>query len=327
MTILIIDDSKPIRRALKAILEEAGYPDVLVAGSALEGLDLLQEQIRMHQQATTDLILMDIIMPGIDGLEAVRNLKSDSALANIPIIIVSAFDDESKIEQAFATGAIDFISKPVRKLELKARVRSVLKMKEEMDKRIAREKELAQLNKSLERANQKLQAISNTDGLTGIANRRLFDQAFEKEWRRCMRERQPLSLVMGDIDFFKAYNDHYGHLEGDQCLRRIALVLSRCIKRPADMVARYGGEEFIALLPNTDCAGAEEVAQTMRLKVIAAHMEHADSSIESFVTISLGTATAVPASGQDSSLLIEYADRALYLAKSEGRNQVRSINT
>lgn len=326
MSILIIDDSKPIRRALKAILEEAGYHDVLTASSAIEGLEMLQAQIDLKKRAATDLILMDIIMPEMDGLEAVRTIKSDSALTNIPIIIVSAFDDDSKIEHAFDAGAIDFISKPVRKMELKARVRSVLKLKEEMDKRIAREQEMVQLNKKLEKANQKLQAISNTDGLTGIANRRQFDQLFEKEWRRCLRNQQAISLIMGDIDFFKAYNDNYGHLEGDHCLRKVAQALSRCIKRPADLVARYGGEEFVTLLPDTDTGGAAEVADSMRRKVLALCIEHADSPIAEHVSISLGTATVTPSPGLASSVLIDYADRALYLAKSEGRNQVRSIS-
>ncbi len=325
MTILIIDDSKTIRRALKALLEEAGYDDVLLGGSAEEGMELLKAQVTIHHRSLTDLILMDIIMPGLDGLQAVRALKDDPELTDIPIIVVSALDDEKKIEQAFEAGAIDFINKPVRKLELLARVRSVLRLKEEMDQRKIRETELAELNKSLENANQKLREISNTDGLTGIPNRRLFDEAYLTEWRRCRREKQPLSVVMGDIDFFKAYNDRYGHLEGDQCLRTVAQALLESTRRPGDMIARYGGEEFVALLPNTESTGAVEVAEKMRLKVLTAQIEHGASSICPYVTISLGAATICPEVGQDPSILLDYADRALYTAKSEGRNQVISI--
>lgn len=167
-----------------------------------------------------------------------------------------------------------------------------------------------------------LRDLSYQDGLTGIANRRRFDEKLEQEWRRAARERQPLTLVMADIDFFKNYNDLYGHPAGDDCLRKIAKVFQQATERPGDLAARYGGEEFAAILPNTSLLGAEKVAEQIRAHVEALELPHANSSVSPWVTISLGIATRVPTNGDPNSILLEGADRALYKAKQLGRNRV-----
>lgn len=173
----------------------------------------------------------------------------------------------------------------------------------------------------LQEANQKLEQLANLDGLTQIANRRCFDQRIEAEWLRLGREQQPLSLIMLDIDAFKAYNDFYGHLAGDDCLTFIARAISQSVKRPADLVARFGGEEFVILLPNTDEAGAIQLAAHIQSLVAKLAIPHQQSGISEFITVSLGIATLIPQPGQSFNSLIGLADNALYQAKETGRNR------
>jgi diguanylate cyclase (GGDEF)-like protein len=173
----------------------------------------------------------------------------------------------------------------------------------------------------LEQANLKLAALSTTDGLTGIANRRRFDDALANEWRRAARLRQPLALAMVDIDWFKDYNDHYGHPAGDECLRQVAALLGQCVARPGDLVARYGGEEFVFVAPMTDGASAYRIAQKFCDALQALALPHATSSFNC-VTVSVGVAAIVPQDDSASDTLVAVADRALYRAKGSGRNQV-----
>jgi diguanylate cyclase (GGDEF)-like protein len=171
---------------------------------------------------------------------------------------------------------------------------------------------------------QRLQQIANVDALTGIANRRLFDDALAREWRRATRNRNPASLVLADIDYFKAYNDMYGHQAGDDCLRLVAQSAAKAVRRPADLVARIGGEEFAVLLPETSTEGAHHVAELIRRAINALNIAHDNSPVARHITVSLGTATLVPGRGSNSSALFEAADRALYVAKRRGRNRVAS---
>jgi diguanylate cyclase (GGDEF)-like protein len=187
--------------------------------------------------------------------------------------------------------------------------------------KIIEEKEL------LEDLNEKLVRLSIIDGLTGIPNRRNFDDYFPQEWKRAIREKSSISLIMCDIDHFKIYNDTYGHIEGDECLRRVAAVLAEALKRPADMVARYGGEEFVVILPNTDLKGAMAIAEVLRSVVEAENIEHINSKVSNRVTISLGVASVVPGESLDSEALLECADQALYMAKESGRNRVSYLNS
>jgi diguanylate cyclase (GGDEF)-like protein len=198
---------------------------------------------------------------------------------------------------------------------------------EELRKRyVELEAMVKERTKQLEAANRKLRRLSTIDTLTGIANRRSFNEAFEKEWRRCIRSGKPLSLIMADIDFFKDYNDHYGHLEGDTCLKKVAGALKRVLKRSGDFLARYGGEEFVALLPDTDSQGASLVAEAMFYNVKALDMPHTYSSVSERVTVSFGLATIVPLIDVKSSTLIKAADDALYEAKKQGRNRIEMQN-
>lgn len=324
-SILIVDDSEDHLLLLDRLLKDAGYGEIILANSAVEALQMLKGC--NSASAETDLILMDIMMPEVDGIEACYMIKEVECLRDIPIVMVTALTEVEKLHSAFSAGAVDFITKPVKKVELLARVSSILRLKHEIDRRKAHEKELEELTGKLEGANKMLERISVTDALTGIANRRYFDEFMELEWLRAVRDQTPLSLIIGDIDFFKAFNDTYGHQAGDDCLKMVAVALKDALKRPADIVARYGGEEFAAVLPDTDLDGAIIVAEAMRLGVEDLGIPHNKpvylTKISNKVTISLGVASVIPNEDFSPERLISMADKALYKAKEEGRNRVR----
>lgn len=315
MQILIIDDSETSQLLLTTILGNAGYSNIVSAYSYEEAHQIL-DNCRSREECT-DLVLMDINMPGVDGIQATRLLKADSSTEDIPIIVVTGVEDEMRLQAAFSAGANDYIQKPVSRVELQARVRSALKLREEMQMRQARERELEDLNAELLR-------ISSLDGLTGVGNRRWFDQRFEEEWKRARREQAPLSLLLIDIDDFKRFNDSRGHLEGDNCLRKVAEILQRSVRRPADFVARYGGEEFVVVLPDTDASGARDMAGMISERLKGECIEHPDSPTSEHVTVSIGVATATPDGSAEGETLIQAADGALYQAKANGRNRIES---
>lgn len=321
--ILLIDDSRLALSATRQVLQQAGYPKALTANMVDQAFALLGvEADGFGPEGEIDLVLMDIVMPEMDGIEACRRIKDAPHLKDLPVIMVTARDDMESLERAFAAGAMDFISKPIREVELLARVRSALTLKREMDRRKANEHELAHLNRRLAEANRELRRLSGQDPLTGLANRRTYDDALDRQWRRCGREGTPLSVVMVDIDFFKSYNDLYGHQQGDQCLERVAQTLAGGTRRPHDMVARYGGEEFVVLLPATPQVGALQTAEALRRLVEGLGLVHEGSSVGPVVTVSLGVATQIPGAGDEAADLVEAADRALYEAKAKGRNRV-----
>ncbi|NMC50264.1 MAG: diguanylate cyclase [Desulfovibrio sp.] len=315
MKILVVDDSRSQVMLLSEILRAAGHEDIMTAHDAAEAFALLEERTVQGGDPGVDLILMDIVMPRMDGIEATKRLKADERFRDIPVIMVTVRDEAASLERALEAGAIDYISKPVNRLELCARVRSVLRLKEETDRRKARERELEALT-------EKLEQLSNQDGLTSVGNRRRFDEVYEKEWMRSRRDGLPLSLLMIDIDCFKAYNDTYGHLKGDSCLKVVAEAISKSLKRPGDFVARYGGEEFVVVLPATDVKGALAIAGEVRGNVRDLHMEHATSTAADVVTVSIGIASMVPRADIDPRELLSASDGALYLAKTNGRNRV-----
>ncbi len=318
MAIMIIDDYKPSQEVLAELLSLAGFRDIFICNSYQQAREQLD--VCTAENKKVDLIIMDIMMPTTDGIEATRHIKLDPIYQDVPIIIVSAVDNEFILEQAFEAGATDYINKPINKVELLARVRAALRLFSETEQRKKRELEL-------ERLTAELQKISHHDGLTGVPNRRWLDATLEKEWKRALREKTPLSVMITDIDFFKKYNDSLGHLQGDSCLRSVAEIICRSIRRPADFMARYGGEEFMVVLPNTTSKGAQSVAVLIQYNLERSDIEHPDSEVSSRVTVSTGIATAIPSTDSNMQELVAMADQMLYQAKNKGRNRIEIVSS
>lgn len=312
MKILLIDDSKDIHNLIRVYLKE--YPDleIISAFSACEGIPLITEDI--------DLIILDVVMPGMDGITACRDIKNNVMFEDIPIIIITQNQGGEVFEQAFSVGASDFIQKPFKKYELRARVLSLLQLSAERKRRQARELELQEMNIELQQKNEELKKLSMVDGLTGVANRRYLAEFFDKQWKLAIRNETVLSVIMFDLDKFKLYNDLYGHQCGDDVLKVVTKIANNTLKRPQDLLARYGGEEFIIILPETTKDGAYYLAEEIRRNIEAAGILHEDSPASKVVTVSLGVAESrLPNDTQKD--LIERADQALYKAKNKGRNQ------
>jgi diguanylate cyclase (GGDEF)-like protein len=323
VSILIVDDSQTTNDCLRTFLQRRGYPDVRTVTSGGEALRVLGEGTAAASPGDVEVVLLDVGLPDLDGIEVCRRIKAAPQLKDIPVLVITGAAEEVILERAFAAGACDFLPKPIRLPELSARLRSALNLKRELDTCKAREHELVQVTRQLEQLNRELERLSILDELTGIANRRFFNVVLAQEWARAARAVLPLSLILIDIDFFKNYNDHYGHPEGDVCLRRVAGALSSLAKRPGDCVARYGGEEFVVVLAHTGVQGAAVVAEGLRKKVENLRLEHACSAVADWVTISLGVASIVPERGGSPDLLVAAADQAVYEAKRAGRNRVQ----
>ncbi|MGA7981187.1 MAG: diguanylate cyclase [Chromatiaceae bacterium] len=323
MHILIVDDAPEIRGLIKTFLEKGGFPNVSAAASAEEafgylGLDGSDSLVG----APVDLILMDVYLPGISGIDACRQIKATESLTDVPVVMVTVSTDMACLQASFEAGAIDYITKPISQIELLARLRSIRTLKQEMDRRRERECELLKVKAELEEANSELRQLSALDALTGIFNRRRFDEVLAQEWARALRNGRPLSIALTDIDYFKAYNDAYGHQSGDACLVAVAGAMKRAAKREMDLIARYGGEEFAAVLPELPSDGAVQVASSFNLAVADLCILHKASKVSHFVTVSVGVATAVPSRSTTSAELLAQADIALYHAKAAGRNGV-----
>jgi diguanylate cyclase (GGDEF)-like protein len=291
--ILIVDDSPLNIELLAELLSEEN--EVIFATSGAEALSLAEIQ-------SPDLILLDVVMPDMDGYQVCEALKGNPLTKAIPVIFVSGMNQEADEKRGLEVGAIDYIFKPIRAAVVRARVRNHLE---------------------LSRYRVLLEHLSTTDGLTGIANRRCFDETLLRECRRAQRQATELALVICDVDHFKDYNDSQGHLAGDDCLKRVAAALRDGVRRPADLVARFGGEEFAVLLPDTSLLGAVQVAERLRGAVVDCAIPHGRSTTAPVVTISLGVSCAGPAPDSlQMDVLTGEADRCLYLAKRRGRNCV-----
>ncbi len=321
MAILVIDDRREARLLIQVFLESGGFQDVLTAPSAEMAFEILGISPESEGGGTpVELILMDIVMDGISGVEACRQIKSHPAVADVPVVIMTAYTNPAYIDAAFEAGAIEFLVKPIKKMELLARVRSIMHFNEELNKLREREKKLTGITDELKNANIKLERLSKSDGLTGIPNRRYFDYMLKKLVASAIRLSVPISLLMLDIDCFKAYNDNYGHMAGDDALRTLAGVLHTTIKRESDFIARYGGEEFAIVLFGTQLEAAAVLAETIRKRVEALDIRHQFSDISDRITVSIGIAACTPEPRITPDILINCADRALYEAKNTGKN-------
>lgn len=316
MKILIVEDSISLITHLADTLLGAGYIDVSSADSLTEALRFLSDAAATESPA--DLVLLDLDIKDTDGIAAALTIKSHREFEDIPIIAITGNEDASILDKAFAAGVSDYIVKPVGPTELRARVRSALQLRREMIKRMQRERELEKLARKLER-------MSNQDGLTGLANRRCFDDTLVREWVRNGREDNPVALLMIDIDHFKKYNDSLGHVDGDACLCSVAKAIQSVIHRPGDLLARYGGEEFAIILPNTDYDGAKTVAAKIHSRLAEIKLTHPDSSVCGTVTVSIGITAGTPTCGTTPDHLVKAADAALYQAKHSGRNRTEAV--
>jgi len=310
MKVLVVEDNKSASMIVCRIISSMGH-EAIHAESG-------EEAIQFFSESHFDLILMDVEMPGMNGFDATRLIRKKSPDLWIPIIFLSANTADTYLTIGIDAGGDDYLSKPVKPAVLKAKIQAM--------SRIAQmQEQLAESNKNLARANEELQLLSCMDGLTSVVNRRGFDRQFDVEWRRTLREVTPLSVLMIDVDEFKGFNDHYGHLAGDDCLRIVAQTLKGQLLRPGDMVARYGGEEFVILLPNTDIDGAINVAENIQKDLHNANVGYPHSSVSDRVTICMGIYCTNQLDANfdrsDNSVLLARADKALYKAKESGRDQ------
>lgn len=303
--VLIIDDERIMRLQLKQAMEQKGYR-VLETSDGAEALEL-------YDRYKPEVVLLDAVMPKMDGFTCCTMLQS-STQHHAPVLMITGLDDEESVDRAFAVGAVDYVTKPIHWAVLQQRVRRLIDQ-------TRLQQQQAVLYQQLEAANQALQKLASTDNLTGIANRRRFEECLHQEWYRAVREQLPLSLILCDVDYFKRYNDTYGHPAGDNCLQQVAKAITCAARRSFDLVARYGGEEFAVILPNTELVGAKRIAESIQAQVHALSLVHVTSSASKVVTMSCGITSAVPNQALAPEMLVQTADQALYQAKQEGRDR------
>ncbi|MBC8123741.1 MAG: diguanylate cyclase [Gemmatimonadaceae bacterium] len=313
-TVLMVDDQLMIIEAVRRLLADERDIFFLYCLNPVTAVSTAIE-------SRPTIILQDLVMPGVDGLDLVRRFRENSATEHTPIVVLSTREDPKVKGEAFAAGANDYLVKLPDKIELVARIRYHSKAYLNQLQRDEAYRALQLSQRQLAEANWALQCLAAQDGLTGIANRRFFDNFLELAWKRAS-EADRLSLILLDIDYFKAFNDTYGHQRGDECLKQIATALSSLVNQPTNLVARYGGEEFAVVLPDTSTSEALYIAETMRAKVESLGIGHSGSKSSPWATISLGVATITPSSKISPAALIAAADQGLYRAKRSGRNQV-----
>ena len=312
--VLLVDDQLMVAEGIRRMLAEEADIELHYCADP-------KQAIARAKDIHPTLILQDLIMPDIDGYTLMKHYRAEPETKNVPVIVLSTREDPKDKSLAFERGANDYLVKLPDKIELIARIRAHSKGYLTQLQRDEAFQRLRKLQDELERTNSELQKLTCLDGLTGIANRRRFDEFLQNECLRSARDDTPLSLILIDIDFFKPYNDNYGHLAGDECLQRVAQALNRVINRASDLVARYGGEEFGVVLPNTELEGAVRVAEELRKTIHALEIPHAFSQVTDIVTLSMGVVSRVTCMNTTPSDLIVQADQALYKAKESGRNQ------
>jgi diguanylate cyclase (GGDEF)-like protein len=301
-TVLIIDDSPPLRSQIRGILEQAGlFERYLEAGNGLEGFKAMLND-------PADLVLCDVEMPHMDGFRFITMMQSRDELKDVPVILLTGREDREMKIRGLEHGAVDYVTKPFDAGELVARVKVQLKIKSLQDE--------------LKRSNEILKDLSNTDYLTKLYNRRFLREVLDREFQRALRKKEPLSLVMTDIDHFKQVNDRYGHQEGDQVISQVGRYIGAMVRR-YDTAVRYGGEEFVVVLPDTPLDQAMQFAERIRLGV--QQLSFAGSIKELTITLSFGVATFPLGAIDCPDSLVRQADEALYRAKERGRNRVEAM--
>jgi diguanylate cyclase (GGDEF)-like protein len=327
---LVVDDDDMNREVMRRYLRSLGYVNISMAENGKQALEKLAKK-------PFDLVLLDITMPILNGHQVLEIMKREAQYRHIPVVMISALDESERIASCIEAGADDYITKPFDHIILRARVCACLERKRLRDQEEYNRQRLETAFKQLEEAYQELERVKNQlemmnrrDGLTGIANRSYFEETLDREWKVSARNGEVFSVVMFDIDFFKQYNDTYGHLAGDECLRQVAQTAAQNVLRPRDLVARFGGEEFAVILPDTPLEGALNIAERLRQAILNLKIPHANSRValpEPIVTISLGVASMLASADTSPSEVLAQADKALYLAKSQGRNCVKLVDS
>lgn len=290
--VLVVDDSTDNLQLAGTVLLDAGC-EVFVADSGARALE-------MAAAIKPDLILLDLMMPGMDGLETCERLKMLDAVRDAPIIFLTASGDDRSVLDSFSAGAVDFVAKPFTPAILLAR---------------------AEIHIQLYRRTRELERLAHVDGLTGLANRRAFEQRLGEDWRRCRRSNEVLGVLMLDVDRFKQYNDYYGHQQGDRALRAVAAALQTCARRVVDFCGRFGGEEFVVLTQSDNSPAVEMLAEQICATVRGLAIEHASVGPDARLTVSVGYACVSPSDALNPPALIKAADQALYRAKANGRDR------
>ncbi len=290
--VLIVDDQPANVRVMAEALNDE-Y-EIFFATSGAKALEIAAS-------SGIELVLLDVVMPELDGFEVCRRLKDDERTSAIPVIFVTARDETSDEARGFDVGAVDYITKPIRPPVVRARVRMQLELKHARDL---------------------LERLALLDPLTGIANRRRFDAALEEEWKRACRTGTWFSLALLDVDDFKAFNDAYGHARGDDCLRAVAQALTTVTRRPGDLAARYGGEEFVIILPQTDGEAMGVQMRRLLATIEALALKHEHSRAGDRLSVSIGAVSVIATADRHATEILESADRLLYQAKENGRNRV-----
>lgn len=300
MNILVVEDSATLRKSMETLLLKLGHVP-LGASSGVEALQVVGS-------TDFDLVIMDVEMPGLDGFETTGLMREALGDRWVPIIYYTSHDSDEKVLAGIEAGGDDYLIKPVSHNLLKAKLMSMQR--------------IAEMHQKMSQLNNELSSLSQFDGLTGLLNRRAFTEKAEQCLRDMRRFGKPCAMLMIDVDFFKNFNDHYGHLKGDECLKEIARALKDNAHRECDLVGRYGGEEFVILLPDTDQAGARLTAEKVLEFVDVLNIPHETSAIDDHVTVSIGVDVAIPNERCSLEALISKADRELYAAKNKGRHQV-----
>lgn len=312
--VLLIDDQLVVGEAVRRALCDEENIEFHFCSSPLEA-------VATARRVRPTVILQDLVMPSVDGLDLVRQYRADPVTAAIPIIVLSSKEEATVKGEAFRIGANDYMVKLPDRIELIARVRYHSAAYLSHLQRDEAYRALRKSQQELMEINLELQRLTNVDGLTGLSNRRYFEEYFAKEWRHAVRSQEPISLLMIDIDHFKQYNDSFGHLAGDEVLKAVAQAVQSVFQRPKDLTVRMGGEEFVVILPQTPASGVGVLADRVVRAVEALNIPHGASSTSEWVTISVGGATCVPEESASALDLVETADKAMYQAKQTGRNR------